>query len=529
MQSVEVSATLPAMGDALTEFWRTLSSHAPLLLVVLPVIGAALVAASARWGREAVRRTALTNAALSCGVALVMAIQFDRPPGAAVDGTASRSGGAASPVRMVSSLRWAVLPAPAGNDIRGELRLTVGVDGISLGFLASLPFLVLAALVSFPGDDESESWGTYFWLLAWESLLAGAFAALDAALWSFCLLGSGLPAFALIGGWGGPKRREAARTFSLLWTMGGALMTTAAVGLAASLSWLLRSSPKLAETLPLTFDLPTITRSLAMLVRSIPEARDAWQGDRSWIAIAVVAGGALLAPMPAWGAVWRRAGLEATQPVKVLLIGSAAGVGGYALLRLLTPLPEDWGGAAGASILFAGAALFSGLRLLRFDGDEDVAWGAASTLSCVAFAGGVSANRTAEAGSALLLTCLLLASASAMITRQVRWPAWLALAGAPPFGTFAGVWMVGTGLFTGNGDEGGNPLAAGLCAAAATLSGGIVLRRMAGGRGLQEDAGTQSRIRGLIMLALVAVVLAVGAWPDPFVRRILSALPAAGR
>src|SRR5262249_26962992 len=37
------------------------------------------------------------------------------------------------------------------------------------------------------------------------------------------------------------------------------------IGAAASLSWLLRLSPKLADALPTTFDLPTITRTVSFL------------------------------------------------------------------------------------------------------------------------------------------------------------------------------------------------------------------------------------------------------------------------
>ncbi len=104
----------------------------------------------------------------------------------------------------------------------------LGIDGISLWLIILTTFLTpLVVLGSFNGVTEKLR-GYYFLLLALETGMLGAFAALDTFLFYVFWEAMLLPMYFLIGIWGGKERIYAAMKF-FLYTMVGSLLMLVAI------------------------------------------------------------------------------------------------------------------------------------------------------------------------------------------------------------------------------------------------------------------------------------------------------------
>ena len=130
---------------------------------------------------------------------------------------------------------------------------TVGVDGISLWLLLLTAFLSpIVVLVSWgylEGRAESEARSFIFFLLVLQTGVLGVFAALDLVLFYVLWEAVLIPAYFLIGRWGGERRAYAALKFFLYTMAGSALMLVGIIALAVL---------NFRETGLLTFDLLTL-------------------------------------------------------------------------------------------------------------------------------------------------------------------------------------------------------------------------------------------------------------------------------
>jgi len=268
------------------------------LLIVLPLIGAAVALFSGRHARAVALVTAL-----AC---LVLAL-----------------------------LVWTRLPA------NGSIGLTerhawapslgieyhLGVDG--LGGL----MLVLSAIVTLMSIDASHRVhhmpGLFYGLvLTLEAGLLGSFAALNFFHWFLFWELSLIPAFFLIKLWGGPKRGPAATQF-FVYTMAGSvalLIPFLAVFFATG-----------TNSAPGTMD---FTELAAMAANgSLTQLVASHLGPvMPWLAIGVLAGFAVKVPLMPFHTWLPAAYAEAPSPITMLLTGAMSKMGVYGLLRIALPI-----------------------------------------------------------------------------------------------------------------------------------------------------------------------------------------------
>ena len=201
------------------------------------------------------------------------------------------------------------------------LEYALGVDGISL-FLVILTALlfVVAALTSWRRVPDEGLRGYVVLLLFMEAGVLGVFMALDLILfylfWEVMLV----PAFFLIGRWGGAKRVRAATKFFIYTMAGSALMLVAILGLGYA---------AYSATGTWTFNVVNLAKL------SIP-----W-GSQLWLFGAFALAFAVKAPIVPFHTWLPDAYVEAPTPVTILLAGILGKMGIYGFIRFAIPLFRD--------------------------------------------------------------------------------------------------------------------------------------------------------------------------------------------
>lgn len=195
----------------------------------------------------------------------------------------------------------------------------LGVDGISLFLVLLTSLLAVVALAASreQAQDPKRS-GTYFALmLLLVTGIQGVFLATNVFLfyvfWEIMLV----PAYLLIGTFGGPRRAYAAIKFVIYTAIGSLLMLAGVIGLGAAAS---------NSVGHYTLDLPTLLRA-----HLAPEA----QGVLFLAFFAAFAVKSPLFPFHAW---LPDAYTEAPTPVTVLLAGAMSKTGAYGFIRFCLPL-----------------------------------------------------------------------------------------------------------------------------------------------------------------------------------------------
>jgi NADH-quinone oxidoreductase subunit M len=262
------------------------------LLIVLPVVGAAIVLFAGRHARPVAMIVALV-----CMV-LALAVWVNVPR----NGT----------MGLVEQHAWA---PSLGIDYH------LGVDG--LGAL----MLVLSAVVTLMSMDAAHRVHTqpalYFVLvLLLEAGLFGTFTALNFFHWFIFWELSLIPAFFLIKLWGGAKRGPAATQF-FVYTMAGSVGLLLAF-LAVFLS---------------TGSMDFIHLSLLASTGELEQLVTAHLGPvMMWLAVGVLAGFAVKVPLMPFHTWLPAAYSEAPSPVTMLLTGTMSKMGVYGLLRIALPM-----------------------------------------------------------------------------------------------------------------------------------------------------------------------------------------------
>lgn len=257
-------------------------------LIVLPLVGALVAALSPRasWSRW----ISLAFALGAAGLAVSVWTAFDPSDGG-----------------FQSAFDAAAIPALG-------IRFHLGVDGISL-YLVLLTALLtpLVTLASFRSAGKNPR-GFFSLLLALEGALFGTFLSLDLVLFYIFWEVTLIPAFFLIGFWGGKGGAKAAVKF-LLFTLVGSLPMLAAV------LWIGHVGG--------TYDLPRL------MDNRLPPDVQCW--------CFVICALAFLIKMPAvpFHAWMADAYAEAPAGVSALLAGVLSKMGAYGLLRICVPLFPD--------------------------------------------------------------------------------------------------------------------------------------------------------------------------------------------
>lgn len=200
----------------------------------------------------------------------------------------------------------------------------VGLDGISLWLLllaAALgPVAVLLSWRFLDGRPEGEVGPYFFFLLALQTGVLGVFAAVDLVLFYIFWEATLVPAYFLIGRWGGERRNYATLKFFLYTMAGSALMLVAILALAML---------HYQQSGILTFDL-TVLRSTSLT----------WAGQM-WLFLAFALAFAVKAPVWPLHTWLPDTYSEAPLPVTLLLAGVLSKMGVYGLIRFCLPLFPD--------------------------------------------------------------------------------------------------------------------------------------------------------------------------------------------
>jgi len=275
------------------------STHLPWLtiLLVVPLVGAALTAAIPSARGTLAKQFALAVSLVELVLTIVMCLQFDK----------GKAG-----FQFVQSYSW----------IKAfGVRYEVGTDGIALVLIALSAVLVPVVILSSWEEAEQtrRSVPVYFaLLLTLEGAMVGVFASLDVFLFYVFFEAMLIPMYFLIGSYGGPQRAYAAVKFLLYSLFGGLLMLAAVIGLYVVAS----------NNLPVggTFDFIQLRG-----VHITPGVEKAlFLGF--FIAFAIKAP---LFPFHTW---LPDAGAEAPVGAAVLLVGVLDKVGTFGLIRYCIPL-----------------------------------------------------------------------------------------------------------------------------------------------------------------------------------------------
>src|SRR5664279_6609122 len=279
------------------------SWYLPILLL-LPAIGAVVVAAMSGAPVKTVKLTALTFSLVELVVAGALWAAYRSSMG---------SGDVAAPFRETFSVEW--IPSFG-------VSFSLGVDGISLTMIALIA--VLMPIVLGASWEEKlptgRTIGGYFaLLLVLQAAMIAVFAATDVFVFYVMFEVMLIPMYFLIGALGGVGRAYAATKFFLYSLLGGLLMLASVIGLYVASGNVLPSG---------TFDWETL-RSISS---QIPESTQMWIFAGFAIAFAIKAP---LVPLHTW---LPDAGAEAPVGAGTLLVGVLDKVGTFGFLRICLPL-----------------------------------------------------------------------------------------------------------------------------------------------------------------------------------------------
>jgi NADH-quinone oxidoreductase subunit M len=181
-----------------------------VLMIAVPAVGAAVVAALPKGRDELAKQLSLAVSLLVLVLAVLAVVAFD--PGG-------------DRFQLTTAFAW--IP-----DFGTEFAL--GVDGIALVMLLLVGVLVPVVIGASWRDEATErrSMTAYFaWLLLLEAMMVGVFAATDVFLFYVFFEAMLVPMYFIIGSFGGPRRQYAAVKFFLYSLVGGLIMLAAVMGL----------------------------------------------------------------------------------------------------------------------------------------------------------------------------------------------------------------------------------------------------------------------------------------------------------
>jgi NADH-quinone oxidoreductase subunit M len=277
------------------------------------------------------------------------------------------------------------------------VRFHVGLDGLNVWLVVLTALLLFSSvLISWTSIHERVA-EFHAWLLLLATGMFGVFLAFDIILFYVFFELTLVPLFFLIGIWGGPERRHAARKF-FIYTLTGSMITL--IGL---LAVVLVCHQKTGQ--PMTFSIPELIQIVNHQLAHSQE-QVFWRTFQLWIFLALVAGFAIKVPLVPLHTWLPLAHVEAPTAGSVLLAGVLLKIGAYGFLRLCLPLTPDVCLALGVKLIGGLAVigiLYGALCALAQDDIKKMV--AYSSVSHLGFCmlGMFALNETGLAGSVLTM------------------------------------------------------------------------------------------------------------------------------
>lgn len=311
-----------------------------LCLLFVPVAAAIVVAALGPRRLDAIRWISVAASVVTLLLAIVVTVSFTSlsrgQPQKAVAGPAGLTLPTFQPEFVPGSpangsahdTSWAMV-----NLGPGVVQFYVGVDGLNVWMLLLTAILMLpSVLISWNHVTERAN-EFYAWLLALQTVMMGIFLSFDIVLFYVFFELSLVPLFFLIGIWGGPERRYAARKF-LIYTLVGSLITLLGV-IGVVIACYTRTGV-------MTFSIPRLVELVHQQLVTEDGAQQAfWASVQFWTFLALTAGFAVKVPLFPFHTWLPLAHVEAPTAGSVDLAGVLLKVGAYGFLRLCVPLAPD--------------------------------------------------------------------------------------------------------------------------------------------------------------------------------------------
>ncbi len=341
---------------------RPIHDHLPLWLLLWPMLGAVIVGVARQVGAEAVRRTMQVNLCLSVALSVWLVVAYeplkpvDSAEQAALLGPIERFQFRDS-FEWVGETKTALLERTRRNGDRQvvevpirwgpDIRCEVGVDGISIWFVALSVLLVAIAASgewrvgsgepNLPDSALRTPHSPLPWLWLQASLV-GTFVALDVVLIVVCWMSTLLAVAWLMGQAGDSQRHDVTPRLLKRGWWGGWLVLLGLGGLVLAFGWL-RPFPNRVET-PLVFSIPELMAGIRQSSMS-GESALLWASVNNWLFWLLVVG----FTGPLWLAPFHRGFVEAfasaPRGLAIVLAGVLLKVGVYGWLRFILPLfPE---------------------------------------------------------------------------------------------------------------------------------------------------------------------------------------------
>jgi NADH-quinone oxidoreductase subunit M len=325
-------------------------------VLAIPLAGAFLVAWLGSARASAIRWVSLATTLIDVALVAIITWHFASAPADSLFAIGDPQTGVKTFEPQLATA-WQLIPLGEGSS--GGIEFFIGVDGLNVWLLVLTALLmVTAVLISWTSIQERLP-EYYAWLLLLETGMLGVFLAFDIVLFYAFFELTLVPLFFLIGIWGGPQRRYAARKF-LIYTFAGSLITLLGV-LAAVVACYSRtgeltfSIPRLVELIQIRLNLDSPAEKMYWL--SIPEvdkifrwtigtldpaeADGIFGGVEFWIFMALMVGFAIKVPLVPLHTWLPLAHVEAPTAGSVLLAGVLLKIGAYGFLRLCLPLAPD--------------------------------------------------------------------------------------------------------------------------------------------------------------------------------------------